>query len=85
MGFGRLPIFVRIWQGGSVASDTLNYRKPLAKRGRSKAETGTGILEISDSSGGSRPLVFGRLPIGAGVSQVGSVSSDTSNYMMPVE
>ena len=43
MGIGRFSVGVTIYQGGSVSSDTSIYRTPIAKRDRSKAETGTGL------------------------------------------
>ena len=43
LGFGRFPIVLAIYQGGSVSSDTSNYRAPRVKRDRSKAETGTAL------------------------------------------
>ena len=42
-GFGSFPISVGVYQGGSVKSDTSNYRAPIGERARSKAETGTGM------------------------------------------
>ena len=41
LSFGCFPIFVSLYMGGSVSSDTSNYMMPIAKRARSKAETGT--------------------------------------------
>ena len=40
---GRSPLGVSIYQECSVSSGTSNYRPPMGKRDRPKAETGTGL------------------------------------------
>ena len=84
MGSGSPHIGVSVYQGGSFPHDTSIYRIQVAKRGRSKAGDGTGV---------SGNISYGRMchgsgflscPAGVSISNGGSVSSDTSNYRMPM-
>ena len=84
VGFGRFPIGVGIYQGGSFSYYTSNYRPPMRKRTRSKTETGHGasgniiyVRSLQDNG-------FWRFPIGVSICQGSSVSSDTSNCRAPM-
>ena len=84
MGFGRSPIGVRIYQGGSLSSDTSNYRIPISNGPDRKRELELDCMEISVRSGGSRTVGFGRFPIGVSICQGGPVSPGTLNYRTPM-
>ena len=84
VGFGIPPIGVRIYQRGSVSSDTSNCRVPVENGPDRKRKLELGCMEISVSSGGFSPVGFGGLPIDVSIYQGGSVSSDTPNYRTPI-
>ena len=74
-GLRGFPIGVSIYHGGSVSSDTSNYRRPISNGPDRMRKLELGCLEISVRSGSSTPV-----GCGVGIYRGGSVSSDTSNY-----